>query len=182
MVSYPSKIGIFDDWNYKKHSFKIHSPLYEELACLHVHLYLNIPDKNELPVVVNWICWSTASSPQNVWCHKWIKLSLWCKNIQYSQCLAQFQGNTALLMHFRLVIWRWEGFIFFCLRALLSLWTFGLRSRVQRCKLCTISDALLLCVQNKWPWVLTACHTDIVVTLVDRIPLSPVTDLLLCYT
>lgn len=55
---------------------KPHSPPCEELACLRVHLYLNTPDKNELPVVVNWICRSTASSPQNVLCHKWIKLSL----------------------------------------------------------------------------------------------------------
>lgn len=144
---------------------KHHSPPCKKLACLCVHLYLNTPDKNELPVVVNWICRRTASSPQNVLCYKWIKLSVWCKNIQYSQWLAQFQGNAALLMHFRPVIWRWEGFFslffsffWFCLWASLSVWTFGLWPRVQRYKLYTfytISDIPLQCVPSEWLWLLT---------------------------
>lgn len=114
VVPHQSEIGVFlMTATTNSILLKPHSLPCEGLARLRVHLYLNTTDKNELPVVVNWICRSTASSPQNVLCHKWIKLSLWCKNIQYTQWLARFQGNTALLMHFSPVIWRWEGFFFF---------------------------------------------------------------------
>lgn len=93
-------------------NFHLKFTCYEKLPYLHVHLYLYIQDKNELPVVVNWICCCTASNPQNVWGHNWIKISPWCTNIQYNSCIPQFQANSALQKHFSLCHRRWEGLRF----------------------------------------------------------------------
>lgn len=194
VVPHQSEIGVFFLMTATTNSIllKPHSPPCEELASLRVHLYLNTPDKNELPVVVNWICRSTASSPQNVLCHKWIKLSL---------CDVKIFNTASGLLGFREIPHCWcilvlssEGekgsffffpfsfFLWFCLWACLSVWTFGLWSRVQRYKLYTIPDALLHCVQNEWLWVLTVCHTEIAIILIIRIPLRPLRNVLLWHS
>lgn len=146
---------------------KPHSPPCEELACLCVHLYLSTPNKNELPVVVNWICPRTASSPQNVLCHKWIKLS---------HCDVKIFNTASRLLGFREIPHCWctlglssEGekdssfFLFLFLFVLplgkfvcMNLWPV------------VPSSKLLYCVQNEWLWLLTVCHTENAIILIIR--------------